>query len=130
MNKSIIVIVYVNNILIYGRSEAEIDKLIESLKNDDITLHKEGTAEDYLGVDIQREGVNILLKQEALTKRIIQAVGLDTKCSTPVDTPAQTPALGKDIEGKEAMGIIHYASVVGMLLYLGHTCPDISFVTH
>jgi hypothetical protein len=86
MNKSIIVIVYVDNILIYGRSEAEIDKLIECLKNDNIALHKEGTAEGYLGVDIQREGVNKSLKQEGLTKRIIQALGLDTKCSTPVDT--------------------------------------------
>jgi hypothetical protein len=68
---------YVNDILIYGRSKVEIDKLIERLKNDDIALHKEGTAEDYLGVDIQREGVNIWLKQEGLTKRIIQALGLD-----------------------------------------------------
>jgi hypothetical protein len=64
INKSIIVIVYVDNILIYGRSEAENDKLIKRLKNDDVALHKEGTAEGYLGVDIQREGVNILLKQE------------------------------------------------------------------
>ncbi len=31
MNKSIIVIVYVDDILFYGRSEAEIDKLIECL---------------------------------------------------------------------------------------------------
>jgi hypothetical protein len=53
MNKSIILIVYVDNILIYGRSEAEIDKLIERLKNDDIPLHKEGTAEGYLCVGIQ-----------------------------------------------------------------------------
>jgi hypothetical protein len=130
MNKSIIVIVYVDDILIYGRSEAEIDKLIKHLKNDDIALHKEGTAEGYLGVDIQREGINILLKQEGLTKRIIQALGLDMKCLTPVHTPAETPALGKDKEGKEASGDINYASVVGMLLYLGHTRPDISFVTH
>jgi hypothetical protein len=101
-----------------------------SLKNDDIPLHKEGTAEGYLGVDIQRDGDNILLKQEGLTKHIIQALGLDTKYSTPVDTPAETPALGKDIDGKEASGNINYASVVGMLLYLGHTRPDISFPTH
>jgi hypothetical protein len=77
------------------------------LKNDDIAHHKEGTAEGYLGVDIQREGVNISLKQEGLTKHIIQVLGLDTKCSTPVDTPAKTPALGKDKEGKEASGNIN-----------------------
>jgi hypothetical protein len=52
MNKSLIVIVYIDDILIYGQSGAEIDDLIERLKNDNIALHKEGTAEGYLGVDI------------------------------------------------------------------------------
>jgi hypothetical protein len=130
MNESLIVIVYVDDILIYGRNEAEIDNLIERLKHEDIALHKEGTAEGYLGVDIQRDGENITLKQEGLTKRIIEALGLNSKYSTPVDTPAETGALGRDVDGKEASGTINYASVVGMLLYLGHSRPDISFATH
>ena len=88
------------------------------------------TVEGYLGVDIQRDGDNITLKQEGLTKRIIEALGLDTKYSTPVDTPEESAALGKDVEGKEASRSISYASVVGMLLYLEHSCPDISFAAH
>ena len=79
MNKSLIVIVYVNDILFYGWSEAEIDDLIERLKNNNIALHKEGTAEGYLSVDIQRDRDNITLKQEVLTKCIVEALGLDTK---------------------------------------------------
>ena len=130
MNESLIVIIYVDNILIYGRTEAEIDSLIERLKNDDIALHKEGTAEGYLGVDIQRDGQNITLKQEGLTKRIIEALGLDSKYSTPVDTPAELAALGRDVTGKDASGSINYVSVVGMLLYLGHSRLVISFATH
>jgi hypothetical protein len=130
MNDSLIIIIYVDDILIYARTEVEIDSLIERLKNDDIALHKEGTAEGYLGVDIQRDGNNIILKQEGLTKRIIEALGLDSKYSTPVDTPAESAALGRDIDGKDASGSINYASVVGMLLYLGHSRPDISFATH
>ena len=117
-------------ILIYARTEAEIDSLIERSKNDDIALHKEGTAEGYLGVDIQRDGNNIMLKQEGLTKRIIKALGLDSKYSTPVDTPAASAGLGRDVNGKEASSSINYASVVGMLLYLGHSRLDISFATH
>ena len=130
MNETLIVIIYVDDILIYGRNEAAINNLIERLKHDDIALHKEGTAEGYLGVDIQREGENITLKQEGLTKRIIEALGLNSKYSTPVDTPAETTALGRDVDGKEASGSINYASVVGMLLYLGHSRPDMSFATH
>ena len=79
MSNSLIVILYVNDILIYGKSEAEIDGFIDRLKQDDIALHKEGTAEGYLGVDIQRNGDKITLLQEGLTKRIIAALGLDSK---------------------------------------------------
>ncbi len=130
MNDSLIVIIYVDDILIYAQTEVEFDSLIEKLKNDDIALHKEGTAEGYLGADIQQDGNNIMLKQEGLTKRIIEALGLDSKYSTCVDTPAKSAALGRDVDGKEASGSINYASVVGMLLYLGHSRPDISFATH
>jgi hypothetical protein len=84
----------------------------------------------YLVVDIQREGNQTLLKQEGLTKRIIEALGLDSKYSTPVDTLTKSAALGQDVDGKEASGSINYASVVGMLLYLSHSQPNISFATH
>ena len=45
-----------------------------------------------------------MLLQEGLTKRIITALGLDSKYSTPVDTPAETAALGRDVNGEEASG--------------------------
>ena len=68
--------------------------------------------------------------QEDLTKQIIAALGLDSKYTTPVNTPADAVALGRDVGGKEASRSINYASIVGMLLYLGHSWPDISFATH
>jgi hypothetical protein len=43
--------------------------------------------EGYLGVDIQQDGNQITLLQAGLTKQIIAALGLDSKYSTPVDTP-------------------------------------------
>ncbi len=123
-------VIYVDDILIYGKSVKEIDKLIENLKKDNISLHKEGTAEGYLGVDCNREGGKITLLQEGLTKQIISTLGLDCKYSTPVDTPAENAAFGRDLDGKEASGSVNYASVIGMLLYLGHNRPDISFAMH
>jgi hypothetical protein len=47
----------------------------------EIALHKEGTAEGYLGVDIQRKVTQITLSQSVFTKRIIKALGLDSKWS-------------------------------------------------
>ncbi len=116
--------------LIYRRNDAEINDLIEGLKCDEIALHRKGTAEGYLGVDIRQDGNQITLLQEGLTKQIIATFGLDSKYTTPVNTPADAAALGRDVDGKEASGSINYASVVGMLLYLGHSRPDISFATH
>jgi hypothetical protein len=49
----LIVIIYVDNILIYGKSKDKINGFIERMKTEDAALHKGGTAEGYLGVDIQ-----------------------------------------------------------------------------
>jgi hypothetical protein len=130
MSTSLIVIIYVDNILIYGQRNKDITKLIKQLQKEEVALHCEGTAEGYLGNDIQWNGSQLTLLQQGLTKRIIKALGLDSKFSTPTDTPVGTAALGKDVDGKEASGSINYASVIGMLLYLGHSRPDISFATH
>jgi hypothetical protein len=61
MNKRLIGIIYVDNILIHGCHEKDIDKLIKKLKKEDVALHKEGTAEGYLGADIKREGNQVTL---------------------------------------------------------------------
>jgi hypothetical protein len=69
----------VDNILIYGKCEDKINGFIERMKTEDVALHKEGTAEGYLGKDIQRNGDTITFTQDGLTKRIIKALGLNTK---------------------------------------------------
>ena len=130
MTSSMIVIIYVDDILIYGKSVNEIDDFIQRMKTEDVALNKEGTAEGYLGVDIQRDGKQVTFTQVGLTKRIIDALGLNLKLSTAVATPADKAALGRDLDGQPASGNVNYASVIGMLLYLGHSRPDIAFATH
>ncbi len=130
MRKTITVIIYFDDILIYGKTDNEISDFIALMKNKDVALHREGTAEGYFGVEIKSDRNKATFKQEGLTKRIISALGLDTKMSTPVDTPAVKTALGCNLEGQDTIGSINYASVVGVLLYLGHSHPDISFATH
>ena len=125
-----IVIIYVDDILIYCKSEDEINDFIHRMKTEDVALNKEGSADGYLGVDIQCNGRQITFTQVGLTKKIIDALGLDSKHSTAVATPAEKAALGKDIDGPPASGQVNYASVIGMLLYLGHSRPDIAFATH
>ena len=65
-----------------------------------------------------------------MTKRIIEALGLCNTYSIEISTPAESAALPQDIDGQPVSGAINYSSVVGMLLYLRHTCPDIDFAVH
>ncbi len=53
MTSSMIEIIYVDNILIYGKSVDKIDDFILQMKMEVVALNKEGTAEGYLGVNIQ-----------------------------------------------------------------------------
>ena len=73
-----------------------------------VPLNKEGSAEGYLGVHIQRNGRQITFTQVGPTKRIIEALGLDSKYSTAVTTQAGKAALGKDIDSPPASGQVNY----------------------
>ena len=131
LSEKIIVIVYVDDLLIYGRMNADIDDFIEQMKDEEITLRREGTAEGYLGVNIARDGNKTTLTQTGLTQRIILALGLDSKYSNPCATPAENAALPWDVDGEPATGSFNYAAVVGMMLYLtGHSRPDCAFAVH
>jgi hypothetical protein len=70
-------------------------------------------------------GNQITFTQLGLTKQIIEALGLNSKYSTAVAMPAEKAALGNNIDGPPTSGQVNYASVIGMLLYLGHSHPDI-----
>ena len=127
----LMVIVYVDDLLVYANTNEVIDKFVCNMQTEEVALRREGTAEGYLGVDIRRDNSSVHLTQSGLTKRIITALGLDDKHSTPCATPAEAAPLPKDDGGDPASGMINYASVVGMLLYLcGHSRPDISFAVH
>ena len=130
ISSNMMVIVYVDDLLIFAKSDNLIDDFITSMQREEICLRREGTAEGYLGVDTQHIDGKIHLTQSGLSQRIITAMGL-TKYSNSCPTPAEVSPLAKDIDGDKASGTINYASIVGMLLYLcGHSRPDLTFAVH
>ena len=50
MSDKLIVIIYVDDVLVYASNSGDIDDLIEKLKEDNILLCREGTTEGYLGI--------------------------------------------------------------------------------
>ena len=94
------------------------------LRSVGVDLEQEDDAAGFLGVRMERDPKTGLLemKQEGLTKRVIEAMGLDIITTNDKWTPAEATPLVKDEDGQPAHGDFNYASVVGMLLYLsGHT---------
>jgi hypothetical protein len=135
IGKSVIVVIYVDDVLLYSKDKSEIEALLQKLTRAGISIRKEGTAEGFLGVDITREvtstGTRITLLQTGLAKRVVEALGLCSSMSTAISTPAEAAALPKDADGEPASGAFNYAAVVGMMLYLsGHSRPDIAFAVH
>eukprot|EP00956_Cyclotella_meneghiniana_P000227 scaffold288_cov44-Cyclotella_meneghiniana.AAC.7 len=92
IGKEVIVIVYVDDLLIYSKTRDPITDLIEKLQKDGIKLREEGEAEGFLGVDIKRD--------PGLISRIITALGMDSVCTTKKDTPAEASPLPNDADGE------------------------------
>ena len=88
-----IIIFYVNDLLIYGRTDNDINTFISSVNELGITLNCKGTAESFLGIDIQREGNKTTLSQPGLMKHIFEELGLCSKNSTPTQVPAEQSPL-------------------------------------
>jgi hypothetical protein len=132
---TVIVVIYVDDVLLYSKSADAIDSLLDNLQAAGVGIRKEGTAEGFLGVDISRavsaSGHTITLLQRGLAKRIVEALGLCSQNTTAINTPAEASPLPKDVDGEPASGTFNYAAVVGIMLYLsGHSRPDIAFAVH
>jgi hypothetical protein len=132
IGSNIIVIVYVDDLLIYSKTDAPIDDLIAKLKSDGIWIRKEDSAAGFLGVDMKENpDGSLTLTQTGLIDRVISALGLHASYSSKKDTPAETSPLPKDSAGEPADPTFNYPSIIGMLLYLsGHSRPDIAFAVH
>lgn len=135
VGSSMIILIYVDDLLMFSKNEEEFDKLLAALCSADISIRREGTAEGFLGIQIDREetkdGPQITLMQAGLTKRVIKALSLSSSMSTKIDTPAKASPLPKGVNTPDAHDQFNYAAVVGMLLYLsGHSRPDIAFAVH
>ena len=126
----VIILVYVDDCLLYAPNADSIDKAIEKIRSKGMDVHFEDDVAGFLGVHInRRDDGTIELTQTGLIDRIIDALGLDG--ATPKKTPAECGALGSDKEGDPCNADFNYASVVGMMMYLcSNTRPNITFAVH
>jgi hypothetical protein len=133
MKDKMICVVYVDDTIFAGPDGDELEKMIHSLTEDHggtktkYELESEGSVQDFLGINItQLSEKSFRLTQTGLIQKILEkTMMIDARTKS---TPASTTALGTDKDGEPFNETWEYASVVGMLMYLGtNSRPDIAF---
>lgn len=120
-------LVYVDDILVAGNNAA----LCTSFKrylNDCFQLKDLGPLKYFLGIECARSAEGLFLNQRKYALDILHEVGL--LAAKPVDTPLpQNHSLGSDADPFYSDPAL-YRRLVGRLIYLTITQPDLSYAVH
>ena len=99
LNTGIVLLVYVDDCIIFSSDKVNVTKFIESLRTD-FYLTYDVTIENYLGVKLVKyENGEITLSQTFLIKRIIQLLNFSTM--NLLSNPFRKPLLFKDVKEED-----------------------------
>jgi hypothetical protein len=118
-------LIYVDDMIITGNDEEEISSLQEHLATEFEMKNLEGL-KYFLGIEVARSSKGVFLSQRKYVLDLLAETGmLDCK---PVDTPiVQNHKLGEH-PNQIPTNRERYQRLVGKLIYLSHTRPDIAYV--
>ncbi|KAG8491054.1 hypothetical protein CXB51_014208 [Gossypium anomalum] len=122
--KCCILIVYVDDIILTGDDSSEIVRLKEFLGTE-FELKDLGNLKYFLGMEVAMTQTGISISQRKYVLDLLSEVSL-MGCK-PAETPMEfNLKLGTDEDGEE-IDRGRYQRLVGRLIYLSHTRPDIAF---
>ena len=118
------ILIYVDDLLITGNSLSDIQN-IKTILNDTFTIKDLGDARFFLGMELTRFTHGIFLFQKKYALELLQDTGLTTAkpVSCPLDPAVKLQKLGSDLFHDPTA----YRRLIGRLVYLTNTRPDISF---
>lgn len=124
-DKISILIVYVDDIILTGNDTSEIQNLKGKLARE-FEIKDLGELRYFLGMEVARSKEGIVLSQRKYVLDLLKETGM-TGCK-PVDTPVEyNLKLGEMKEGGTPADKGRYQRLVGRLIYLSHTRPDIAY---
>ncbi|GJV43456.1 uncharacterized mitochondrial protein-like protein [Tanacetum coccineum] len=120
----LLVQVYVDDI-IFGLTKKELCNAFEELMHAKFQMSSIGEVTFFLGLQVQQKKDGIFISQDKYVVEILKKFGfIEVKtASTPMET--QKPLL-KDEDGEE-VDVHMYRSMIGLLMYLTSSRPDIKF---
>ncbi|GJU46458.1 putative RNA-directed DNA polymerase, partial [Tanacetum coccineum] len=123
-------LVYVDDFIITGNSLDEIEKLKAYLKSN-FMLKDLGVMKYFLGIEVLDNANGICMTQRKYCLELIHEFGL--LAAKPVTTPLPENCVlvvGESDSDKFLKNIFEYQKLLGKLIYLTHTRPDISYAVH
>ncbi|KAD5961360.1 hypothetical protein E3N88_12833 [Mikania micrantha] len=123
-SKVAIVLVYVDDLIITGDHVEVITQLKENLKTR-FKMKDLGLLRHFLGLEVNYKKNGLLLHQSQYVKDLIQRFRMEN--SKAAATPFEPSLRLCPDEGKEAEDVTEYRQMIGSLIYLTLTRPDISF---
>ncbi|GKA53054.1 retrovirus-related pol polyprotein from transposon TNT 1-94 [Tanacetum coccineum] len=121
----LLVQIYVDDI-IFGSTKPVFAKRFEKLMKDNFEMSMIGEMKFFLGLQVHQSPRGIFICQSQYTMDILKKHGME-KCDT-VSTPMATTKLDADLQGT-LVDQTKYRSMIGGLMYLTASRPDIAFAT-
>ncbi|GKA57914.1 putative ribonuclease H-like domain-containing protein [Tanacetum coccineum] len=116
--------VYVDDI-IFGSTKTSMVKDFEDLMQKEFKMSSMGELTFFLGLQVKQTTAGIFLSQDKYVKDILNKFNFRT--IKPASTPIEAhKSLGKDEEGED-VDVHLYRSMIGCLMYLTASRPDIMF---
>lgn len=120
----LVVLVYIDDLIITGDNEDEINTLKKSLQSK-FAIKDLGVLKYFLGIEMATSSKGLFLNQRKYLMDLLEeAEMMDSKpCATPLNSK-----LKLEWEGDQLSNVVEYQKLVGKLIYLTITQPDITFV--
>ena len=124
-NKNILLVqVYVDDI-IFGSTNESLCKFFSNLMQSEFEMSMMGELNFFLGLQIKQGKEGTFVSQTKYCKELLKRFGMDN--AKAMDTPMSTTCyLDKDEQGKN-IDVKKYRGMIGSLLYLTASRPDIMF---
>lgn len=123
--KIVVLIVYVDDIILIGDDNPKLERLKKALTRE-FEIKDLGPLKYFLGMEFARSKKGIFISQKKYILDLLREIGL-LECKG-AKTPLEPNLKLQPTSPVEVIDKEKYQHLVGRLIYLSHTCPDIAFV--